>query len=172
MISDPICTLSIQPIIGDGNCFFYAVSHQRFRNSSNSIIKHEAINLRQAVVDFIEANLDDFENWLDVNPSQSENYLITIRKNGQMVSSECIAAASRLLDRKIWIYQVNLPLLKYELNDNGNLDLPPIFLFYRNLHYESVVNLDPSSYDIGVISSTLTEVDDIESCVHSVVDKN
>lgn len=138
-IFDPIGYLRIQPIIGDGNCFFYAVSHQRFKNSSNTFIKNKAVNLRQLVVDFIELNLEDFEDWLDVNPIQRSDYLATIRINGRMVSSECIAAASRFLGRKIWIYQVNSPVLKFESNHNID-DSSPISLYYDNLHYESVVD--------------------------------
>lgn len=80
-----------------------------------------------------------------------------------MVSSECIAAASRLLNRKILMYQVYLPLLKYDLNVNANCDFPLICLFYRNLYSESILNLYPSFNVVVAVSSTNENVI-INSC--------
>lgn len=133
-INAPIGYLRIQPIIGDKNCV-YAVSHQQFRTSSKEDIKISVIDLRQSVIDFIENNLVDFEAWLDVNPSQSAGYLNSIKINGRMVSSECIAAAFCLLGRRIWVYQDNVHIIKYELNVNADDDLSPISLFHNNLHF-------------------------------------
>ena len=108
--------------MGDGNCLFRACSFLLYGTES----RHSTI--RQAVCDYIHANKDFFEHFID---EDFDNYVRFKRRNGTWGDDLEIQAISEIYNRPIHIYSYsNTPLRTFrESEASGSLD--PLSLSYH-----------------------------------------
>lgn len=138
-IKQPHAEIIIRKVKGDGNCFFYSLAHQILKTENDTHIETKGKSLRQQIVDYLEENIEQTGIWLDTAPENWLQYLATIRKDKQLVSSECIAAAVQVLRKDIWVYQENCPVIKFTRGQEENLSANHIKLYYEAIHYDSVI---------------------------------
>lgn len=93
-----------QPIIGDGNCLFRAISNALFGNQDHHL------ELRLSAVNEIEQNLDHFRmhfhndnNNLPMNEFEIQRELNQLRQLGTFAGQESILALSRLFNINILV---------------------------------------------------------------------
>ncbi|CAF1331247.1 unnamed protein product [Rotaria sordida] len=68
---DQLATIGLKKIniLGDGNCFFRAISHQLYRH------ENDHLNIRSETISYLISNKNDFEPFIDETDSTIENYI-------------------------------------------------------------------------------------------------
>lgn len=101
-------TMSINEMASDGNCLFRSLSDQLYHDYGNH---HEEI--RQDVCDFIELMEDEFsvflvldENEEDEDAANFEEYVQTMRSEGEWGGNLELVAAARLYRRNVHVFSI------------------------------------------------------------------
>ena len=135
-------------IHGDGNCMFRAIAFA----VSNPDLGHE--ELRRKVCD-AEAIDSDLKEALDDSMGDFDERLTHMRKPGEWGGEPELLTASRVVQRRIFVWTNGACLAPY-----GESDHPAIHLSYENnVHYNLFI-VDPRS-----VSQNQATVSDGEHCV-------
>lgn len=101
-------TMSINEMASDGNCLFRSLSDQLYHDYGNN---HEEI--RQDVCDYIELMEDEFsvflvldENEEDEDAANFEEYVQTMRSEGEWGGNLELVAAARLYRRDVQVFSI------------------------------------------------------------------
>ncbi|CAF1401529.1 unnamed protein product [Rotaria sordida] len=125
-------------VLGDGNCFFRAISHQLYRH------EHDHSNIRSVTINYLIDNMNDFAPFVDDTDSTIENYIERMSRNGTYADHLAISATAVILNKNIIIHEIGkTPLLipgsdfiDHQVHVCYNPDL---------LHYDSIVCVNNES---------------------------
>ena len=123
--------------LGDGNCFFRAVSDQLNKHERNHL------KLRTAAVNHIAINRDYFSAFLTSDNNNMEQYIRRMKRDGTYADHLAIKATSVVIRRNIVIHRYDdIPSLVPSSEDT----MAQIHVAYdrENLHYDSVRCLNGS----------------------------
>ncbi|KXZ46175.1 hypothetical protein GPECTOR_46g244 [Gonium pectorale] len=122
--------LRIKEIVGDGNCFFRALSDQLQGDEKS----HG--QLRARVVGYIGEHQDDFAPFIEDDESFG-SYVARMRKDGTWAGYMEVVAASRCLEANLTIYQAGQP--RWRVLSQPEDAAPMLHLSYHDgQHYNSV----------------------------------
>lgn len=129
--------LQIVKILGDGNCFFRAISYQ--------IHKHEDshFELRVQSMNYIRMNKTEFEDFLNTEYNNIDEYINRMSKLNTYADNLVIRATAIIIKRNIVIHRArDIPsLISTEQNTNEQVHI----VYHRHSrHYDSVHRLDGS----------------------------
>jgi OTU domain-containing protein 3 len=101
-------TMSVNEMTGDGNCLFRSLSDQLYYDYGN---KHK--QTRQDICDYIEFMEEEFcvflvldENETDEDAANFEEYVRTMRSDGEWGGNLELVAAARLYGRNIKVFSM------------------------------------------------------------------
>ncbi|CAF1452274.1 unnamed protein product [Rotaria sp. Silwood1] len=125
-------------ILGDGNCFFRAISHQLYRH------EHDHLNIRSATINYLIENMNNFAPFVDDMDSTIENYIERMSRNGTYADHLAISATAVILNKNIIIHEIGkTPLL---IPGSDFIDHQVHVCYYPDLlHYDSIVCVNNES---------------------------
>ncbi|CAF2143860.1 unnamed protein product [Rotaria magnacalcarata] len=125
-------------ILGDGNCFFRAISHQLCRNETN----HKTI--RSTTINYLIKNKDKFAPFIDDTDSTIDKYIKRMSRNGTYADHLAVSAAAVTINKNIIIHEIGKkPLL---IPGSDFIDNQLHVCYYPDkLHYDSVLCIDNNS---------------------------
>ncbi|CAF4377123.1 unnamed protein product, partial [Rotaria sp. Silwood2] len=122
-------------ILGDGNCFFRAISHQLHRNqSAHSMIRSEAIK-------YLIENKNDFSQFIDETYLTIDNYIEQMSKYGTYADHIVITATAFIINKNIIIHEFGKkPIL---VPGSDFIDNQLHVCYHPDiLHYDSVLSIN------------------------------
>eukprot|EP01029_Cantina_marsupialis_P022273 TRINITY_DN5429_c0_g1_i1.p1 TRINITY_DN5429_c0_g1~~TRINITY_DN5429_c0_g1_i1.p1 ORF type:complete len:371 (+),score=79.97 TRINITY_DN5429_c0_g1_i1:130-1242(+) len=139
--------LWMKDVKADGNCFFSSVSDQVY----GTVHKHDQV--RQEIVDYIEAHRDHYEIFFDDEIYKTfDEYLLRMRRRGEWAGNIECQAASQLYKATILVHQADAPRFQFDNQETDKI----IHLAYDCDHYQSVRDLKdgghgcPMHVEVGV----------------------
>ncbi|CAF1381764.1 unnamed protein product [Rotaria magnacalcarata] len=126
------CTIKI---IGDGNCFFRAISHQLFGDETH----HR--RLRSDAISYITRNTSSFESFVSDEDTSIYDYISRMNKNYTYADHLVIMATASILNQNIIIHEYGKrPLL---IPGSDDIDQQLHIAYNPNKeHYDSVKSFD------------------------------
>ena len=147
-LSEQLSTIGLYiiKILGDGNCFFRAVSFHLYRDD------HNHSQLRTNAVNHIFRNKLEFAPYLELQYNTIDEYITYMSKMNIYADQLAIVATARIIKRHIIIHRFqDIPTL---IQCNENTDNQIHIAYDRNRrHYDSIHCMDGS-----VIQIPLTDV--------------
>ncbi|CAF4003927.1 unnamed protein product, partial [Rotaria sordida] len=122
-------------IIGDGNCFFRAISHQLFGNQTY----HR--RLRSDAITYIRRNSSAFESFVSGEDNTIDDYIFRMKKENTYADHLIIMATTTILNQNIIIHEYGKRPLLIPGSDYIDRQLHISYNPY-NQHYESVKDFD------------------------------
>ncbi|CAF2154510.1 unnamed protein product, partial [Rotaria magnacalcarata] len=122
-------------ILGDGNCFFRAISHQLHRHERD----HKVI--RSQAIKYLTENKSEFSQFIDQTYATIDNYIKQMTKHGTYADHIAITATAVIINKNIIIHELHKkPIL---VPGSDFIDSQLHICYYPNkLHYDSVLCID------------------------------
>lgn len=156
--------LFIRDVLGDGNCFFRAVSIQLYGTD-----RYHAF-LRYIVCQYMAGNEEELAPFLSDIDTGSEGfqaYVNNMYTDGTWAGNLEILVTTIVTRRDIRIYQEDAPM--QDINTNGE-DPPSILLAYNGEHYDTVLPIsqnindeNENSYSRMVLENNINNNSDSDS---------
>ncbi|CAF3367790.1 unnamed protein product [Rotaria socialis] len=130
-----IIGLKTVKILGDGNCFFRAISHQLHRHERD----HKVI--RSQAIKYLTENKSEFSQFIDQTYATIDNYIKQMTKHGTYADHIAITATAVIINKNIIIHELHKkPIL---VPGSDFIDSQLHICYYPNkLHYDSVLCID------------------------------
>ena len=124
-------TLTIQPVKGDGHCFYQSVAYYT---------KHDVNELRNLVADYMLEHQEEFEAAYvadDYNGLTFEEYIQKVRKTNEWAGNIEIQALQRVIGRPIIIFENNRTRREgVTVESDGD----PVYIMYNGVdHYDALI---------------------------------
>ena len=136
--------LQRNPIVGDGNCLFRAISFSLFGHEDNRL------QLRNMAVETLRGNIDIFRDYFSDGPGTAEEQIDHFGQPSTYAGQECILALAMALNRNIMVTvggDLNNRVAAYENSFTPDQAHPHIHIIWRRAgggHYESVTEQQQS----------------------------
>ena len=126
-------------MIGDGNCFFRAVSHQLYGHSNDHL------NIRSLTVNNLRSTSADFESFLNrqIHPTM-HHYLQQMNKDGTYADYLAISATAVVINKNIIIHEKQHKPVCVPGSDFID-DQIHVYYHPDRQHYDSLLSLDGTS---------------------------
>ncbi|CAF3933714.1 unnamed protein product, partial [Rotaria sordida] len=125
-------------IIGDGNCFFRAISHQLHRH------ENEHLGIRSIAIEYLIYNMNDLSDFIDETYSTIGNYIEQMSLYGTYADHLVISATAIIINKNIIIHELGKrPILipgSDFIDDQLHICYDP-----HILHYDSVLCINDNS---------------------------
>ncbi|CAF4666955.1 unnamed protein product, partial [Rotaria socialis] len=136
-------------ILGDGNCFFRAISHQLHRDET------QHAHIRNIAINYLKEDKYRFTPFIDEQDKSIEDYIARMSQTSTYADHLVISATAIVLNKNIIVHQLaKIPILipgsdyiEHQLHVSYNRSI---------LHYESVFSLDGNSAIISAENLILT----------------
>jgi hypothetical protein len=141
-----LATFGLQrnPIVGDGNCLFRAISFSLFGHEDNHL------QLRNMAVETLRGNIDIFRDYFIDGPGTAEEQIDHFGQPSTYAGQECILALAMALNRNIMVTvggDLNNRVATYENSFTPDQAHPHIHIIWRRAgggHYEYVTEQQQS----------------------------
>ena len=130
--------LRMEPVAADGNCFFRALSDQRWGDDS-----HHA-SLRRDVVEYMKKNRDSFEPFIE-DDEKWDSYVARMAEDGAWAGNVELQAASVVCFANLCVHQAGQP--RWEITNYPNADRFFHVAYQDGDHYNSVRLADDDRHD-------------------------
>ena len=121
--------LRVEPMAADGNCFFRALSDQRWGDDSH----HAA--LRRDVVEYMKKNREAFEPFIE-DDEKWDTYVARMSEDGAWAGNVELQAASVVCFANLCVHQAGQP--RWEITNYPNADRFFHVAYQDGDHYNSV----------------------------------
>jgi hypothetical protein len=131
--------LEVIHVLGDGNCFFRAISHQLYRHEKDHLkIRHETMN-------YLICNINHFIPFINTDLDPTEDcYIERMSTNGTYADHLAISAVAVIINKNIIIHEIGKKPLLVPGSDYIENQLHVCY-YPDDLHYNSVMCLDGNS---------------------------
>ncbi|CAF3773611.1 unnamed protein product [Rotaria sp. Silwood1] len=139
-LSEQLANIGLKKInvLGDGNCFFRAISHQLHRH------ERDHVHIRSIVISYLIENANDFESFIDEEYTTIENYIARMSRKSTYADHLAISATAVVLNKNIIIHELGkIPILvpgSDFIEHQLHICYDPFIL-----HYDSVLSFDDNS---------------------------
>ncbi|CAM4767379.1 unnamed protein product [Rotaria magnacalcarata] len=121
-------------ILGDGSCFFRAISHQLNRNQNDHLL------LPSEVINHLIKKKDFFLSFLDETYLTFDKYIEEMSKSVTYVDHLGVTATAVLIKKNIIIHELGKkPIL---VPGSDFVEDQVHLCYYPNIHYDSIVSID------------------------------
>jgi len=126
-------------VLGDGNCFFRAISHQLYQDENRHL------NIRSEAINYLILYMNDFVPFIDTSKYPTiEMYIERMSQDGAYVDHLAISATAFIINKNIIVHEIGkIPLLipgSISFDDQLHVCYDP-----TTEHYDSVICIDGNS---------------------------